>query len=70
MAAMKILGYFNQDSGGYCKKCDTRFDSNERAAALTHFEEHRGWECLHIGTETHENDRGLFHCTVYHYGTK
>jgi hypothetical protein len=70
MAAMKILGYFNQDNGGHCKECNESFTTNEQLAALRHFEAHPGWECLHVGTETHQNDRGLVHCTVYHYGTK
>ena len=70
MARMKIMGYFNQDSGGLCKECNESLSSDEQVAALRHFENDHQWECLHVGTESHHNDSGLFHCTVYHYGTK
>jgi hypothetical protein len=70
MAAMKILGYFNQDSGGECKQCSRRYASDDQREAIAHFENDHHWECLYIGTESHHTDRGIFHCTVYHYGTQ
>jgi hypothetical protein len=67
---MKILGYFNQDRGGWCKPCDRRYRTGDKATAIRHFEIDHDWECLHVGTESERTDEGLCHYTVYHYGTK
>jgi hypothetical protein len=70
VCAIKLLGYFNQNSGGICKPCGRHFGVGEQAAARMHFEDEHGWDCLHLGTETTQRFEGLYHYTVYHYGMR